>query len=528
MIAPLLNQQQLNKRQIAQAQTASVPAPIGGLNARDALANMPETDAIILDNLFPTPSDVVFRNGYLQWATGLPGWAESILPYSGQNAVQKLFAASVAGIYNCTNSGAVGAAVVSGLSNARFQWVNYATAGSTYLYGVNGADNPVLYNGTAWQQVGNGTSPIAITGTDPSKFIGINIFAQRLFFVPVNSTGFYYLPAASVGGAASFFDLGPLMRLGGYLMGMTTWTIDNASGIQEYAVFVSSEGEVMVYQGYDPTTSATWSKVAQFRIGRPIGRRFFVKNGSDVVLLTIDGAIPLSKALLTDRTQLNVAVSDKIRNLVQSDARNYLNNFGWQATLYPDGAKLVINVPVSTNSIQYQYVMNTITGAWCTFGKMNSPWNAATFEYWEDGLYFGGNGYVAQCDTGQTDNNGSITATAKQAFNYFGVKGQQKYFTMVRPLLLANGKLQAAVDLNVNFENRIPTSNPSYTSLIGSPWDTSPWNTSPWGGGINIIEDWDTPNALGFCAAFYMILVAANININWESTDYVFQPGGVL
>lgn len=530
MVAPVISQQQANKRSIAQVQTASIPSPVGGLNARDSLANMAPTDAIIMDNWFPTPSDVELRNGYMQYATGLPGWVESLLPYNGLNAARKLFAASVNGtgasIYDVTNSGGVGSAKVTGLTSARFQWTNFATAGATYLYGVNGRDNPVLYNGTTWQQVGNATSPIAITGTDPSKFIQVVPYQQRLYFIPVNSTGFWYLAAASIGGAAQFFDLGPLLNLGGYIVGMVDWTINNAAGIQEYAVFVSSEGECLMYQGYDPNTSATWGLVARFRIGRPIGNRFYVKTGSDVNLLTVDGVVPLSQSLLTDRSSINIAVSDKIRNQIRSDISSYNSNFGWQLKLFPAGTKLIVNVPVSTDQSMYQYVMNTITGAWCSFGKLNNPWNAACFEILEDNLFFGGNGYVAQCDTGQLDNNGSIQATAKGAFNYFGVKGQNKMFTFMRPIFIAGGNLQASIDINVDFENIVPTSTPTTSTGVGTPWG-SPWG-SAWTTAETIVQNWDTPNAIGFCAAPYIIVKAANLGVNWEATDFVFQPGGVL
>ena len=44
--------------------TTSVPAPIGGWNARDSLANMSPTDAVQLVNWFPTPTDVTMRKGY--------------------------------------------------------------------------------------------------------------------------------------------------------------------------------------------------------------------------------------------------------------------------------------------------------------------------------------------------------------------------------------------------------------------------------------------------------------------------------
>jgi hypothetical protein len=46
------------------ATTASVPAPIGGWNARDSLAAMAPTDAVQLVNWYPTPTDVTMRSGY--------------------------------------------------------------------------------------------------------------------------------------------------------------------------------------------------------------------------------------------------------------------------------------------------------------------------------------------------------------------------------------------------------------------------------------------------------------------------------
>jgi len=55
------------RRQLIQrnaASVASLPAPVGGWNARDSLANMDETDAVTLENYFPTVSSVVLRGGY--------------------------------------------------------------------------------------------------------------------------------------------------------------------------------------------------------------------------------------------------------------------------------------------------------------------------------------------------------------------------------------------------------------------------------------------------------------------------------
>jgi hypothetical protein len=48
------------------ANTTSVPAPIGGWNARDSQANMNPMDAISLVNWYPTPTDVSMRKGWSQ------------------------------------------------------------------------------------------------------------------------------------------------------------------------------------------------------------------------------------------------------------------------------------------------------------------------------------------------------------------------------------------------------------------------------------------------------------------------------
>jgi hypothetical protein len=69
----------------------SLPAPLGGWNARDSLANMEPTDAVTLINMFPTVSNLTMRGGYTKHATGLSGKAQTIMVYNG-GATSKMFA----------------------------------------------------------------------------------------------------------------------------------------------------------------------------------------------------------------------------------------------------------------------------------------------------------------------------------------------------------------------------------------------------------------------------------------------------
>ena len=82
--------------QRATANVDSLPAPVGGWNARDSLANMEPVDAVSLVNLFPTVSSVVLRGGYTKHATGLDGEVQTLMTYSA-GATTELFAVTETG-----------------------------------------------------------------------------------------------------------------------------------------------------------------------------------------------------------------------------------------------------------------------------------------------------------------------------------------------------------------------------------------------------------------------------------------------
>lgn len=509
----------INRRQVSK--TASVPAPSGGLNARDALADMPPEDAVIMENWFPTPTSVNLRSGSKTWSTGLPAWVETLAHYSSPTA-KKMFAASGTAIYDVTLTGAVGAAVVTGLTNARLQFVNIGTTGGNFLVMVNGADKLQGYDGAAWWIDGDGAHDI--TGFDTKKATQINLFKNRLWFVEGSSMRVWYLGVQAIAGAAASINLATIFSLGGSIVAMANWTIDNISGIDDYAVFITSEGEFAVYKGTDPTSSTTWALVGVFHVGRPVGGRPFLKVGSDVLIIGADGVYPLSKALMGDRSQTNESISYKIVNLVNNDVQAYKANFGWQLLLYPIGQKLIVNVPQVENNTAYQYVMNTVNQSWCKF----TGWNAACFEIYNDGLFYGGNGVVVQADTGTDDNGSAINGDVQQAFSYFKEHGRIKRFTMARPIFLASGKIKAAMTLNMDFNSNIPTSTPSFSGGGGSPWDTSPWDTTPWGGVSTIIREWQTVNGVGYAGALRMKVSVSGFSAQWQSTDFVFEAGAVL
>lgn len=501
--------------------SVSIPAPIGGWNARDVLGDMPPTDAVTLINMFPSTSTVMMRMGYTRHVTGITGQVESLMAYSSPTA-QKMFGAAGNSFYDVTSTGAVGAAVVTGLTNARWQHVNISTSGGNFMYTVNGADKPRLYDGSTWTTIDAASTP-AITGVTTTNLIHVNLFKNRLWFVEKSTLKVWYLPTNAVGGAANALDFQSIARRGGYLVAMGTWTIDAGYGVDDLAVFLTSEGEVIVYRGTDPSSASTWALVGVWQVGAPIGRRCFVKYAGDLLLICQDGVVPLSGLLQSSRTNPKVALTDKIQNAVSDAAVSYSGNFGWQLFFYPKGNMLMLNVPVAVGS-QEQYTMNTITKAWCQFQAMA----ANCWEILADEPYFGGNGYVGRAWNGFSDNSTNINAVAKQAFNYFGSKGLLKRWTLIKPVLLTNGSPSIYASLDIDFRDTTNASVLVNTPTTYAAWDTAVWDTDVWGGGLSVSDSWNGVSGIGFCAAPRLQIASNGIQVEWASTVFVSERGAVV
>lgn len=501
----------------AKTVTASIPAPVKGWNTKAVLSDMDPMEAVIMDNWFPDSDEIRVRRGYASHATGLGAAVETLMTYSGGSG-QTMFAAAGSNIYDVTASGAVGTASLTGMNSARFQHTNFGNAAGTFLWICNGVDAPRYWNGTTW-------TTTTITGMTGNA-IWVTAHKRRLFIGADNSLAFYYLGTEAVDGAASKFDLAPLASLGGKLMGMATWSRDGGSGMDDFAVFVTSEGEAIIYQGTDPSTASAWSLVGVFRIGKPIGRRFWTKYGADVVLITESGFLPLSSILALDIAGSgNAALSDNINPTVNRSVRSYGNIYGWQAFTYPRGLWFLVNVPTAANTSAEQYVFNTITGAACRFTGMN----AICWALLDDEPYFGsGDGNVYKADTGVSDNGSNIQADIKPAFSYFGRKGAQKLFKLARPVFAATGSFSAAFDMNYDYEDKVPTSTPTFTGGIDSlVWNVGNWDEKNWAG-VSIIKPWKSITGIGYAGAMRIRVSTNNVEISLRAIDYVFEAGGIL
>ena len=485
------------------ANSVSFPAPVKGWNAQDTIASMKPGDAYLLDNWIPRPGYAELRRGFAEQVVGFASSVESLLPYRAGSS-EKMFAASGAAIYDTTTYGSLGASVVSGLSNARWQSVNFANDAGVWLFAVNGADTPRTYNGTSW-----GTSAISATVGSISMtgavIINVMVHKRRLFLQEANSLRVWYLAADAISGTPGLLDLGPVFREGGNLVGMGVWSA--AGGVDNpiaAAVFVTDQGEAAVYVGNDPSDADAWSLDGVYSIGKPLGSRAVFQTASDLVIITHDGAVPMSLAKQADRSsQKSRAVTSRIQNAFSLAAATHGEKFGWEAVLYPAGQLAIINVPVVENGMAKQFVQNTQTGAWCQFVGIS----AACWAYVNGNIYFGGvDGAgvkgVFRWDTGGSDNGTAIQGDAILAFDGCGMPNQMKNFTEMRPILRASSSLRHYVDVLVDYRVIEPTNIPDVgtTSSDGS-WGSGLWGMATWTSSRPLQLNWTTVGGIGRVAA---------------------------
>ena len=393
------------------------------------------------------------------------------------------------------------------------------TGASTFTYTM--ATNP---GGNA-TTVGSYAVLFAITGVNSNKFVNVNLFKNRLYFTEKDTLKVWYLPVDSISGAASQLDFGGIARNGGFLQGMATWTIDAGQGADDYAVFITNMGEIIVYNGTDPDDPTTWALKGVWQLGYVYSRRCYFKWAGDILLLTQDGLVPLASALQSSRLDPRVNLTDKIFYAISQAADLYSTEFGWQVTYFAKQNMLIINVPKTTGT--EQYVMHAISKAWSNFSNIN----AKCWELQGDDMYFGGNGFVGKFWDTYADNGAQISATCQQAYSYFDNPGQQKRFTLVRPTFFVDvGTPGVYCGINTDFQTQNNLGQVSFepVSITTARWDVATWDNDVWAGNLVVSRQWQGVTGLGYSGGINLNMISAGIDVHWVSTDYVMEKGSVI
>lgn len=515
-------------------QTASVPSPIGGLNAQDSLAAMPQNDALVLNNWWPQPYGCTVRKGYKLQSSNLGGVVETLFTYAGRSGALTTFAWAGANFFNIAAGGAMGAPDITGLTNAQWSAVNLVNSAGSFMIAVNGADDGIMYDGTNLSRItlGGAVTWAEWTGLDPKDAIQLTIHQHRLWAVQKDSTLGWFSAIDAIQGALTSFDFGPLFSQGGYLSFLTTWTIDDGNGAEDHLVAVSSQGEAVVFGGTDPESDTAWQLVGVYFVGAPVaGRRSYTKAGGDLLFLTQQGVVSMATLLVSTRVNeaQNPLTAKKIQFLLSDVISRFGSIDGWDIAYYPKYNMLLINVPSTNYPATTQLAANQITGAWTLFSNMP----ASCWGFYDQGPLFGDyNGNVWLAWEGDTDgadaageNGQGIVTQVQQAYSYIGSPGIQKQVTMYRPVLLTGSPVTVNSRIQYDFENgnvNVPTSAPPPGSA--DRWDSGIWDQATWSGASTIQKQWIQAEGVGIAASLKMIMFT-DTDVLWVATDYAFKQG---
>lgn len=502
--------QKPRRGQVARAR--QMPPPVGGINARDALDLMPQEDAIELDNWFPRTNDVELRHGYTLHSDQLGSGVVQTLAEYHSGTTRKLIAACDGKVQDATL--ATPSVLGSGFSSDRWQTAMFQRR----LILCNGADAPQDFDGTtlsatAWSG----------TGLTISDLVCPLSFKNRLLFVEKDTQSFWYGGLGAVTGALNEFDLSQVGNFGGNLVAMGAITKDGGDGVDDLLACLMSSGEVLIYQGTDPGTDFQLAGV--FYIGAPVGQRPLARVGSDLVVITRDGYVPLTQVLSLGRVRDDATLSDKISGMVGEAVRDFGGNDGWEVTLYPERAMLIFNVPTG-GDVFHQHVMNTRTRAWGRFKGMNGY----TFALFNDALYFGAaDGCIYKAYDGTSDNGDPIIARGRTSFSYFGDRGRIKRWTAARPILQATGQLTYSLALATDFADDVSASTVTApdSGLVQPIWDQAVWDDDIWGGGFAAFRSWQSVRGIGYAASLGLSVETAAHSVRWHSTSYTYEHGGL-
>lgn len=508
-----------------------IPAPVLGLNARDAVSAMQPLYALKMDNYFPLGSSVVLRNGYEKFLTlGTAGTGiQALVAYKKPNN-NKMLAVYDKKIYNAsaTNAGTAYAGIT--LTDSNCQTVQY----KDYLYFMNGSDTPIAYYIDSNNAEQIGAWGFSGTNLTASRIIAGAVSKERLWFVEKDTLKAWFGAAGNISGTLKAFDLQQVAKCGGTLIAVANWTLDGGQGIDDLTVFITSEGEVLVYAGSNPEDADDWSLKGSYRIAKPIGYNCTMKYQGDIVIITEDGYMPLGKMLsVSNSGETNNIFSDVIRELVLSRTELNKSKRGWQSIIFSKKGYALFNVP---NATQFeQHVINVNTGAWCRW-TINRSFCWCVFD---DNLYFGADDVVYKMNDGYSDNEIEIEGVIEQAYNTLGTPAIKK-INLINPRTKCSAQYKLVIYTNTDFKSR----NVNYVTSIGtvgkSLWNVALWSNISagvdagykWGSNYDatlLNSQWVANSAVGSSISVVFKTKTSGNKIEWYDTAMRYELGnGIL
>lgn len=374
---------------------------------------------------------------------------------------------------------------------------------------------------------------VPLTGVNPRNLVFGVIWQNRLWCVQRDTAKAWYGGVGAYTGTVTGFVFGGRFRAGGPLMGLYNWTIDGGSGVQNSLVAISQAGDVVIYQGTDPSSSATFGLKGVWSLGAiPVGRKVATDFGGDMLILTNTGIMPLSRLTMGnpvfDRSQY---ATQKIANLFNTLASTYGKTRGWSLRIHPEDNALIVTVPsAGADAATTQLTMSMATRGWSQYRDLPMTCN----EVWQGKLYFGTADGRVCCNTDHMDDvrlASGFTPTPVQwaflsAFTNLGSQRQKRVGTIAPSIISTTAGVSYDVAARWDYDLTELS-----TVTAGDPgtnvWDTAVWDTAIWGGPYQSSRRVRGATGMGVAVAIAMRGTAA-ARVSIAGVDVTYTQGGLL
>ena len=435
---------------------------IGGLVLDKPLDSMDSNTCIVMDNLIPEVDGDRLRPGFKKlnvpiipdiapdWGAGfISGNKKHLIAHNANNGT--LYALTEDGEY--INSAPM---LSNDITTAQFT----DGGGGQLMFICDGSTPiPMTYNGISFANAGF---------NNPNGYILVNPLAykNRMYFVRKNSTQILYGGLQAMMGGLDVFDVSSFMQRGGNIVGLANWRQNSSVGIQNTLAIITSEGEVLVYSGTDPTQQ-DWQLNGVYSIPRPIGNRFYENFAGDVVIATENGVFMLSQILPQDGQNIS-RISDVINPIFFKNP-NILGIPTWLRTL----GLLIVNYDKQT-----QYALCVRTGGWCRLVGYKT--SVKFIELGQNMYFMSPNGIMKITPDSFTDNGADIN-WYKQGAYLKANDGTVAQILRVMPWVDAETNIQIYRRILTDFKGEgigIVAQAPS--TGVRAEWDLAKWDESYW------------------------------------------------
>jgi hypothetical protein len=491
-------------QQVAQhLRTVTFPAPTRGIIQNENQAFMQPGGANVQDNWASTMRGVKLRGGCIRWCdlhaadAPVPPVPDDlrkpvVSAFEYVTASQeRMYAANVDTLYDVTAG--FPSIVKAGRTNGNYVAAQFANADGEWMLACNEVGDFVLrFDGTSWLTL----DPSAGTPTDGASAItgpvdsavehGLGLgyvwkYRNRLFFIETDSMNAWYLGVDSVGGLLQQIPLAGAATRGGKLLFGAVWSLDAGDGTDDKCVFVTNLGEVLIFSGTNPAEATAWRQEGRYTLSAPLGMNAHLTIGGDLIIMTVDGIVPLSQAITKEAGQLELAMLTRTIKPLWRDLVTTRRALPWSVHKWDEFGAVFVAAPGGGPGDRFCLCANNATAAWSRF----VGWDATCFIQNGSNLFFGTqDGIIMQSDrTGYDDGNHAkipYTAVVVGGWETFGAQASQIVWHQARAVFIAsagqpfNPQLSASQDYIVTLPAP-PSAGFDPGSGLDDRWDVGKW-----------------------------------------------------